>query len=318
MSIAQAFLSHCSEDSTLAVAWVRELENAGVPAWASFRDIAPGAHWDEAIETAIHRAVVVVVLATRASVLSRYVRAEVDFALSLNKTVVPLVFDDADLPLRWRALQAVAVRDGNAADAARLIAALLPRHAHDVLRIALSDGDDARARDVVLQNPHWLPGAGAGTAHVVQGVELWPGSPIDFMAVHFGSGGPGAVLTALCAPSAPAVRPDGELAPHMTELLDRLHEQVRFLTRPMPAEHPLAPCNLAEPDNPDPTPGPLRYWRVSVQVVAGRRRHYTGAGAEGRFRLMERMRQTLGTFNVMSYDRIVDHAVQHAAAQGFA
>jgi hypothetical protein len=53
------------------------------------------------IEEAITKASMFCVLASKQSVESNYVRAEVENALNTEKTVVPICIDDCKLPLRW-------------------------------------------------------------------------------------------------------------------------------------------------------------------------------------------------------------------------
>src|SRR5258708_5642629 len=101
------FLSHSSHDREEAELIYQRLLKCGVDAWASFRDIPPGAEWDKSIQAALDDARFVLIVVSHSSVESSYVRTEVEFALNEGKTVIPILIENVKLPLRWHTLQFV-------------------------------------------------------------------------------------------------------------------------------------------------------------------------------------------------------------------
>jgi TPR repeat protein len=94
-----AFISYSSEDKAAADAACATLETAGIRCWIAPRDISPGAEWGAAIVDAIdHSAVMVLIFSTNANE-SRQIRREVEHAVSMGVTVVPVRIDQAE-PMR--------------------------------------------------------------------------------------------------------------------------------------------------------------------------------------------------------------------------
>jgi hypothetical protein len=101
---AQVFLSYANEDRDRARALADVLRAQGRTVFWD-RTIAPGMVFDEVIGDALRGAGCVVVLWSRASTVSNWVKEEADDAAQRN-ILVPALIDDVALPLGFRRLQA--------------------------------------------------------------------------------------------------------------------------------------------------------------------------------------------------------------------
>ena len=70
-------------------------------------DIAPGTHWDSAIEVALRNCTCLVALLSPASVASQNVLDEIGLALDLRKKILPVQLTECDTPLRLRRIQRI-------------------------------------------------------------------------------------------------------------------------------------------------------------------------------------------------------------------
>ncbi len=101
------FLSYAREDRTRAVQIADALQDASWSVWWD-RDIEPGQDWDQAIEEALTKSRCVVVLWSKTSVQSRYVRAEARAALARD-ILIPVLLEKTRLPLEFDGLQAASL-----------------------------------------------------------------------------------------------------------------------------------------------------------------------------------------------------------------
>jgi formylglycine-generating enzyme len=107
--MADIFISYAKEDREQAAAVTKALGSLG---WQVFwdRDIPLGKTWDEVIEKAIEAAGCMLVLWSRNSVASEWVRAEAEEGLQ-RKILIPVLIEEAKIPLRFRPLQAASLVD---------------------------------------------------------------------------------------------------------------------------------------------------------------------------------------------------------------
>jgi hypothetical protein len=118
------FISYSRANADIAVSLKERLLSRGIVVWRDVDDIPAGANWDWEIQEAICRCTHVVFVATSASVKSENVNDELGFARTKGKTIVPLMFDQSDLPLRIHRSQALDFT-GDLSDAVeRLISSL--------------------------------------------------------------------------------------------------------------------------------------------------------------------------------------------------
>ena len=101
--MADVFLSYASQDRDRILSLVKALESDGLSVWWD-RNIQAGATYDRAIESAIAKAKCVVVVWSKFSVESEYVRSEVEDAANRN-ILVPVLIDEVQPPLAHRRRQ---------------------------------------------------------------------------------------------------------------------------------------------------------------------------------------------------------------------
>ena len=109
---APAFISYCRQDGEIALRLAGDLKAGGASVWLDQLDIAPGERWDRAVEQALMECRRVLVVLTPASVKSTNVMDEVSFALEKQKTVIPVVHQECDIPFRLGRLQRVDLKLG--------------------------------------------------------------------------------------------------------------------------------------------------------------------------------------------------------------
>src|SRR5262245_55670147 len=100
--MADVFVSYARSDKVRVAPLVAAIEAAGWSVWWD-PSIEPGQEFDQQIATELGSAAAVVVIWTRASVASRWVRGEAREAADQRK-LVPVRFDGASLPIDFRAL----------------------------------------------------------------------------------------------------------------------------------------------------------------------------------------------------------------------
>src|ERR1022692_2532774 len=97
------FLSYAREDRERALPLVAALERAGFSVWWD-HDLIPGQNFQREVESAVRQATCAVVLWTRHSVASDWVREEASFARDQGK-LVPALLDDVEIPVPFRLIQ---------------------------------------------------------------------------------------------------------------------------------------------------------------------------------------------------------------------
>ena len=102
--MSDIFVSYASADRDRARAVAQALTDQGWSVWWD-RTIPPGKQFDEVIEEALDSARCVVVLWSKASVASQWVKTEAAEAMR-RKILVPVLIEDVKIPLEFRRLQA--------------------------------------------------------------------------------------------------------------------------------------------------------------------------------------------------------------------
>lgn len=107
--MADIFLSYAREDDARAAAVARVLGELG---WSVFwdRKVVPGTTWDDVLQQELTVASCVVVLWSRASVKSQWVRTEASHGHKRG-ILVPARLDDIDPPLQFQLLEAAQLHD---------------------------------------------------------------------------------------------------------------------------------------------------------------------------------------------------------------
>ncbi len=109
--MAGIFLSYARVDSQFALRLAQDLRAAGAAVWIDQLDILPGQRWDTAVQTALEAAPTLLLLLSPASCASDNVMDEVSFAISKTKRVVPVLYQQCDIPFRLARLQWVNFKD---------------------------------------------------------------------------------------------------------------------------------------------------------------------------------------------------------------
>jgi len=93
------FVSHVSEDHTVALEIVSELERRGIQCWIAPRDIRPGSPFDDEIADALDRCRALLLIFSGRCNESVYIRREITVAAENGKVIIPFRIEDAQ-PLR--------------------------------------------------------------------------------------------------------------------------------------------------------------------------------------------------------------------------
>jgi hypothetical protein len=135
----EIFISYSRRDAAIVQALESALAARGMSVWVDKSGIQEGSAYDTQIEEAIMQTRVVVVLWSKNSVRSQWVRAEAAYALSKQK-LLPISIDNTDPPLQFLHIQTVDFSDwqGDGAEPAfvRLVTALARRLDHQVAAAA--------------------------------------------------------------------------------------------------------------------------------------------------------------------------------------
>jgi len=116
-----AFISYSRNDSEFALRLAQDLKTAGASVWLDQLDIQPGVPWDNAIETALSQAPLMLLVLSPDSAKSDNVRNEISFALEEGKVIIPVLYADCTVPLRLQRAQRIDFR----ADYSRGLSSLL-------------------------------------------------------------------------------------------------------------------------------------------------------------------------------------------------
>jgi hypothetical protein len=104
--MADILISYASVDRPFAHRLAEALEAFGWTVWWDHRNLRGGQHFDRVIEEAISDAGVVIVVWSRNSIESGWVRDEATLALEKEK-LLPLRIDTASLPMRFRNIHTI-------------------------------------------------------------------------------------------------------------------------------------------------------------------------------------------------------------------
>ena len=107
METGKFFFSYGRADAEFVLKLAADLRSIGTNLWLDPLDIPGGARWDHAVEEALKASPCLLVVLSPASVTSHNVMDEVSFGLERDKTIVPILYRDCDIPFRLKRLQYV-------------------------------------------------------------------------------------------------------------------------------------------------------------------------------------------------------------------
>lgn len=99
------FLCYARVDEEFALALAKAIKERGISVWVDQWNIEPSADWDRSIDHALYRCERLLIVLSPASVASEEVRAELRTALEEKKRVVPVLYQECELPRRLRLIQ---------------------------------------------------------------------------------------------------------------------------------------------------------------------------------------------------------------------
>ena len=102
--MSDIFISYATADRERVKPVVSALEQRGWSVWWD-RTILPGENWEDVIQSALDEAWCVIVLWSRESTKSSWVRSEADEGMR-RRVLIPALLDDVKMPLAFRGIQA--------------------------------------------------------------------------------------------------------------------------------------------------------------------------------------------------------------------
>ena len=297
-----------------------QLRKPGIPTWVAFRDIEAGSSFDRKIERALRRAKCLIVICSRASVASSYVRAEVQEALRRNKTVMPILIEKCELPLIWKTRQWLTWSKGKTSKFIERLRAALPDTSLAELKIALEEpGGIDRIRAVLQRNVEWLPIEFwmRPEYYVVKDAHVLGPNKVDVFAARMDSVGPRAFMYYFGGHTTPPFSSGGDPSRELESMCFMAARHLRRISKPLHARDPLAPCNLFESEKSDWRELGRVYRQISIYLITGRRSHFVMNGqSKGRVKFIaEKIKiwrviygQMTVNLDILTYDRIVANA----------
>jgi hypothetical protein len=112
--MSDIFISYKREDQSVARRLADALKKKGLSVWWDPK-LRAGEHFDDAIEKALNEARCVLVIWSKLSVNSRYVKDEATYALK-RKKLVPIAIEKIDLPFRFEGIHTEQLIDWDGSD----------------------------------------------------------------------------------------------------------------------------------------------------------------------------------------------------------
>ena len=109
--MATIFISYSSDDKTIVKQLASLLESRGWTVWWD-RQIPIGQNYDTVIEEELNKADCVLVIWTKRSIASQWVRNEASDALS-KKKLIPIILEQVTPPLAFRLIESAMLIDWN-------------------------------------------------------------------------------------------------------------------------------------------------------------------------------------------------------------
>lgn len=95
---AALFVSYSRQESPFADSLLDELEDRGFKVWMDYQSLTPARPWEEEICRGIEEANVVLLVVSKASIVSKFTSAEIETAFELKKRILLIIFEAVELP----------------------------------------------------------------------------------------------------------------------------------------------------------------------------------------------------------------------------
>lgn len=96
----RTFISYSRINKDFALKLALELRNSGFDIWLDQLDIPTGSRWDDEVERALGECEIFMVILTPASSTSDNVKDEIGYAIDAGKRILPILLENAKVPLR--------------------------------------------------------------------------------------------------------------------------------------------------------------------------------------------------------------------------
>jgi hypothetical protein len=99
------FFSYARADAEFVLKLAADLRSAGVDLWIDQLDIPAGVQWDRAVEDALEACSCLLLVLSPTSIASQNVMDEASFAIEQDKKILPVLYQNCDIPFRLKRLQ---------------------------------------------------------------------------------------------------------------------------------------------------------------------------------------------------------------------
>src|SRR5438105_7131101 len=99
------FISYAHADSAFVDRLEADLQKQGFDPWVDRQRLKGGQRWRRALQDAVKRAQVLLIVLSPDAVASQNVQIEYDYVLELGKVVIPLYYRQCEVPMELRAIQ---------------------------------------------------------------------------------------------------------------------------------------------------------------------------------------------------------------------
>jgi hypothetical protein len=121
---ASAFVSYSRDDCAFVLRLAKDLKAMGAKVWMDKLDIRPGQTWADEIQHAVNRCSKMLIVLSPGAVASRNVQAEVGYAISEGKGIIPIFYRQCSIPFRLLPFQYADFRGDYSAGLQELVSSL--------------------------------------------------------------------------------------------------------------------------------------------------------------------------------------------------
>lgn len=105
--MSDVFISYSRRDEEAVKQIIKSLTRRGIEVWIDKEDIGTGSRWDMQIQEGINNCKKVLVMLSKASIVSQNVGDEWGYAIEKSKHIIPVLLEDCDVPMRLASLQRI-------------------------------------------------------------------------------------------------------------------------------------------------------------------------------------------------------------------